>query len=313
MTATISDVLVDEVLAPLLIVIGAALVSRLVRYVVKRAVRRLGSRDMQRRLTTVRDRAPAALLESGETLTLRSAQRIEAIAAAAAGAASFAIWIVAAVLVLHSFGAQVGPILAGAGLLGVALGFGAQSLVRDLVSGFFILVEDQFGVGDWVTVGQPSGAQASGEVEAVTLRATRIRAVDGTLWHVPNGKMTPVGNMSQHWSRALVDVRVAYATDVEQARQAMKEVADEVWRADNAIIEEPEVWGVVSMDPTGIVIRLVAKTEPLQQWRMSRDLREKVKARFDAEGIEIPSVSFAVADPPSGGPGGATGQITPGT
>jgi len=313
MTATISDVLVDEVLAPVLIVIGAALVSRLVRYVVKHAVRRLGSRGMQRRLTAVRDRTPAALLESGESPTLRSAQRIEAIAAAAAGAASFAIWIVAAVLVLHSFGAQIGPILAGAGLLGVALGFGAQSLVRDLVSGFFILVEDQFGVGDWVTVGQPSSTQASGEVEAVTLRATRIRAVDGTLWHVPNGKMTPVGNMSQHWSRALVDVRVAYATDVEQARQAIKEVADEVWRADNAVTEEPEVWGVVSMDPTGIVIRLVAKTEPLQQWRIGRELREKVKARFDAEGIEIPSVSLAAADPPPGGPEGAASQITPGT
>jgi small-conductance mechanosensitive channel len=311
MTATISHVLIDQLLTPVLIVIGAALVSRVARYVVKHTVRRFGSREMQRRMTVVRRHAPAAFFKTDETLTLRSAQRVEAIAAAGGGAVSFVIWIVAAVLILHSFGAQIGPILAGAGLLGVALGFGAQSLVRDLVSGFFILVEDQFGVGDWVTVGKPNGVQASGEVEAVTLRATRIRAVDGTVWHVPNGQMTPVGNMSQHWSRALVDVRVAYATDVEQARRAMKEAADEVWRGHDAIIEEPEVWGVVSMDHTGILIRLVAKTEPLQQWRMSRLLREKVKARFDEEGIEIPSVPVAVPDTASAGGADAVSQVTP--
>jgi small-conductance mechanosensitive channel len=310
MTATIGSVLVDQLLAPVVIVIGAALVSRVARYVVKHTVRRFGSQKMQRRMTVVRRHVPAAFFKTGETLTLRSAQRVEAIAAAAGGAVSFVVWIVAFVLILHSFGAKIGPILAGAGLLGVALGFGAQSLVRDLVSGFFILVEDQYGVGDWVTVGKRDGVQASGEVEAVTLRATRVRAVDGTVWHVPNGQMTPVGNMSQHWSRALVDVRVAYATDVEQARRAMKEAADEVWRADDAIIEEPEVWGVVGMDHTGILMRLVAKTEPLQQWRTSRELRERIKARFDEEGIEIPSVPVAVPETASGGPGDGMSPIT---
>jgi len=310
MTASISNVLVDQLLAPVVIVIGAALVSRVARYVVKHTVRRLGSQKMQRRMTIVRRHAPAAFFKTGETLTLRSAQRVEAIAAAAGGAVSFVIWIVAFVLVLHSFGAELGPILAGAGLLGVALGFGAQSLVRDLVSGFFVLAEDQYGVGDWVTVGKRDGVQASGEVEAVTLRATRIRAVDGTVWHVPNGQMTPVGNMSQHWSRALVDVRVAYATDVEQARRAMKEAADEIWRAHDAILEEPEVWGVVSMDHTGILMRLVAKTEPLQQWRMSRELRERIKARFDEEGIEIPSFPVAVPEAAAGGPGDGMSPIT---
>lgn len=310
MTATIGNVLVDQLLAPVVILIAAALVSRVARYVVKHTVRRLGSQKMQRRMTIVRRHAPAAFFKTGETLSLRSAQRVEAIAAAAGGAASFVIWIVAFVLILHSFGAELGPILAGAGLLGVALGFGAQSLVRDLVSGFFILVEDQYGVGDWVTVGKRDGIQASGEVEEVTLRATRIRAVDGTVWHVPNGQMTPVGNMSQHWSRALVDVRVAYTTDVEQARRAMKQAADDVWRAHDAIVEEPEVWGVVGMDHTGILMRLVAKTEPLQQWRMSRELRERIKARFDEEGIEIPSVPVAVPETASGGPGDGMSPIT---
>jgi small-conductance mechanosensitive channel len=311
MTATITNVLVDQLLAPVVIVIGAALVSRVARYVVKHTVRRFGSQKMQRRMTVVRRHAPAAFFKTGETLTLRSTQRVEAIAAAAGGAVSFVVWIVAFVLILHSFGARIGPILAGAGLLGVALGFGAQSLVRDLVSGFFILVEDQFGVGDWVTVGRKDGAEASGEVEAVTLRVTRIRAVDGTVWHVPNGQMTPVGNMSQHWSRALVDVRVAYATDVDQARRAMKEAADEVWEAHDAIVEEPEVWGVVGMDNTGILMRLVAKTEPLQQWRMGRELRERIKARFDAEGIEIPSVAVAVPENVPGGPTDGVSPVTP--
>lgn len=307
MLADIANALVDHLLGPLLIVVGAALASHLTRRLIKYFVRHLGSHKMQRRVLAIRRRAPSALLDTREA-TLRSEQRVEAIAAAAAGAASFVIWIIAAVAVLHSFGASVGPILAGAGLLGVALGFGAQSLVRDFLSGFFILVEDQFGVGDWVAVEQPSGARPSGEVEAVTLRATRIRAVDGTVWHVPNGQMAAVGNMSQHWSRALVDIRVGYATDVEQARRAMKEAADEVWRANRAILEEPEVWGVVDMGATGIVIRLVAKTEPLQQWRMSRALREAVKDRFDEEGIEIPAVPLAVAD---AGPTDADDAIGP--
>jgi small-conductance mechanosensitive channel len=310
MSASVPHVILDQLLGPLLIVLGAVLFSRLARRLVKYFVRRVGSREMQRRVLAIRRHTPSALLDTGEA-ALRSEQRVEAIAAAAAGAASFAVWIVAVVLLLHSFGARLGPILAGAGLLGVALGFGAQSLVRDFLSGFFILAEDQFGVGDWITVGQPSGNVASGEVEAVTLRATRIRAVDGTLWHMPNGQMSAVGNMSQHWSRALVDVRVAYATDVERARQAMKVAADEVWSANPAILEEPEVWGVVGMEPTGIVIRLVAKTQPLQQWRISRELQEKIKARFDEEGIEIPSVPMAVASPGSSGFGQAPSSASP--
>ncbi len=311
MTASVTNVLIDQLLNPLLIVLGAALLSKVARRLVKWLIRGLGSRNMQRRMLAIRRRAPAAFFETGEALTLRSAQRVEAISAAAAGAVSYAIWIVAAVMVLHSFGAKLGPIIAGAGLIGVALGFGAQSLVRDFLSGFFILVEDQFGVGDWITVRQPNGTEASGEVEAVTFRATRIRAVDGTAWHVPNGQMSATGNMSQHWSRALVDIRVAYSTDVEQARGVIEQAAEEVWRSNEAILERPEVWGVLSMGPTGIVIRLSAKTLPLQQWRMSRELRERVKARFDEEGIEVPAMALAVTDGSMASSSDPTSRATP--
>ncbi|HVW47624.1 MAG TPA: mechanosensitive ion channel family protein [Solirubrobacterales bacterium] len=294
--ASVGHVVLDQLLGPLLILVGAFLVSRLGRRLVKRAVRRMGSDRVREGLIALRRHTPPALRETREMDTLRSEQRTEAIAAAVAGFFVFVVWIVAIVFCLEAVGVRLGPLLAGAGLLGIALGFGAQSLVRDFLSGFLILVEDQFGVGDWVTVTESSGGQAEGEVEMVTLRATRIRALDGTVWHVPNGQMAAVGNMSQHWSRALVDVRVAYDTDVERARRVMKEAADEVWQRNRDMLEEPQVWGVVSMGPGGLVIRLVAKTKPLEQWRLGRELRERIKARFDAEGISVPPASLALSD-----------------
>src|SRR5690606_37796789 len=148
-----------------------------------------------------------------------ASQRVEALAMVLRSVASFVIWLVAAFLILSELGVNLGPLLAGAGIVGVALGFGSPTLVRDFLSGIFILVEDQFGVGDVVDVGE-----ASGVVEAVSLRPTRLRSVDGTVWHVPNGEIRRVGNMSQHWSRALLDVQVAYQTDIEHAKRVIKRV-----------------------------------------------------------------------------------------
>ena len=275
--------LVDKPLAIFGIMLGAFVINKVARRLVKLAVRRLGHRRARRGPGLVRRHTPAALLDTGELLSARGTQRMEALAAALAGATSFAVWVCAALAVLHVLGVRVGPLLTGAGLIGVALGFGAQSLIRDFLAGVFILVEDQYGVGDVVDLGV-----ADGTVEAVTLRATRIRSVDGTVWHVPNGQIQRAGNMSQHWSRALLDVQIALDSDIDRAREAMKRVADEAWREDRAIIEEPEVWGVQSLGPGGITIRLVAKTMPLEQWRISRLLRERIKAEFDREGIEVP-------------------------
>jgi small conductance mechanosensitive channel len=148
----------------------------------------------------------------------------------------------------------------------------------------FILVEDQFGVGDIVDL----DGQTSGTVDAVSLRTTRLRSVDGTLWHVPNGEIRRVGNKSQHWSRALIDIEVAYDTDLDHAEAVIARVADEIATGDADVIEQPEVWGVEQLGANGIVIRLVVKTRPSEQFRVSRELRRKIKAVFEEEGIEIP-------------------------
>ena len=275
--------LVDKPMAIAGILVGAFIVNKLARRVAKLLVRWLGRRRVQRGPGLLRRHTPASLLDTGEMLSTRATQRVEALAVALAGAASFVVWLAAALAVLDVLGVRLGPLLTGAGLIGVALGFGAQSLIRDFLSGIFILVEDQFGVGDWVDVGE-----ATGSVEAITLRATRIRSVDGTVWHVPNGQIRCAGNMSQHWSHALLDVQIALDSDIDRARAAMKRVADAAWRENDAILEEPEVWGVHSLGPGGITIRLVAKTKPLEQWQISRLLRERIKAEFDREGIEVP-------------------------
>ncbi len=287
--------------------IGAWLVSRMVRRAVKYLVRRLHSRRLQDRLKTLRRRTPAALLNTGTMQVPRAQERVEALAAALSSAAGFAVWAAALVLVVHQLDLRLGPLLAGAGLIGVALGFGAQSLIRDLLTGLFILTEDQFGVGDVVDLGV-----ATGKVEALTLRATTIRSVDGTAWHIPNGQIARVGNMSQHWSRSVIDVHVAYDTDLDHARAVIKRTADELWRSDAAVIAEPEVWGVQSLGPSGMAIRLVVTTRPLEQWRIGRLLRERIKRAFDAEGIDIPQLPQAVmVDGDSGGrvpPAAVTGE-----
>jgi moderate conductance mechanosensitive channel len=282
---TLTD-LTDWLLGPplriVLILLAAAILNRVARRAVKRSLTRLHSGAVRERMGAVRRRTPAALLETGET-SLRAEQRIDALSSVLRSVVSFVIWLVAVLMCLGEVGIDLAPLLAGAGVLGVAIGFGSQSLVRDFLSGMFILIEDQFGVGDIVDLGE-----ASGTVEAVSLRTTRLRAVDGTVWHMPNGEITRVGNMSQHWSRALLDIEVAYDTDIEHARSVIKRVADAVWQEDSSVLDEPEVWGVEQLGAHGIALRLVVKTTPSAQWTVARGLRERIKAAFDEEGIEIP-------------------------
>jgi len=283
MLNSVLNFLVDKPLVIFGIIVGAVIVGKFARRVVKLLVRRLGRRRAHRGPGVLRRHTPAALLDTSEMASTRAVQRIEALAVALAGAATFVVWLVAILASVRVLGVRIEPLLTSAGLIGVALGFGAQSLIRDFLAGVFILVEDQFGVGDWVDLGEVTGS-----VEAVTLRATRIRSVDGTVWHVPNGKIQRAGNMSQHWSRALLDIQIALDSDIDRARDAIKRVADEIWHEDRAIIEEPEVWGVQSLGPAGITIRLVAKTKPLEQWRITRVMRERIKTEFDREGIAVP-------------------------
>jgi moderate conductance mechanosensitive channel len=275
-------------LAILLILVGAWIVSRLSRRGVKHALRRLHSGGVRERLVEqVRAKTPHALLETRETPTVRSQQRMEALSTVLQSVASFTIWVIAIFMVLGQLGLNLAPLLAGAGVIGIALGFGSQTLVKDFLSGMFILIEDQFGVGDIVDVGDTPG-EISGVVEAVSLRTTRVRSVDGVVWHVPNGEIRQIGNKSQHWSRALLDIEVSYNTDLELAQRVIKDVADRIAGEEPAVLEEPEIWGVEALGASGIAIRLVVKTRPSEQYRISRSLRLHIKEAFDAAGIEIP-------------------------
>ncbi|HSI81040.1 MAG TPA: mechanosensitive ion channel family protein [Solirubrobacterales bacterium] len=294
-TAELVDWLTRAPLRIVLIVVVAAIVNRLLRRAIRIGLRRMAEGSLRRRLAVVRELTPDALLDTKEMpdadaqlAAERSRQRVDALTTALRSGASFVVWTIAAFMILGEVGVSLGPLLAGAGVVGIAIGFGAQSLIKDILSGFFILFEDQFAVGDIVDLGEGSGI-ATGVVEQIALRSTRLRAVDGTVWHVPNGEILKVGNMSQNWSRALIDFEVAYATDLDKARNAIKEVADEVWHEQPGdVLEEPEVWGVEALGASGIAIRLVVKTRPSEQWRIMRILRERVKKRFDAAGIEIP-------------------------
>jgi len=222
------------------------------------------------------------LRESSE----RAAQRTQTLGNVLRSVATLVIYTIATLMALSEFDVNLGPLIAGAGIVGVALGFGAQSLVKDFLSGTFMLLEDQYGVGDVIDVGD-----AAGVVEAVNLRTTQIRDVHGTLWHVPNGEIRRVANKSQAWARTVLDVEVAYDTDMAKAMSVIKRVADEVWEEapDNAtILEEPEIWGVEAFGASAIAIRLAMKVEPAEQWATARLVRGRLKEAFDAEGIEIP-------------------------
>lgn len=216
----------------------------------------------------------------------RNVTRQETLGVVLRSTVTIVIYTVAILLVLSEVDINLGPLVASAGIAGVAIGFGAQSLVKDFLSGFFMLVEDQFGVGDVVDVGE-----ATGTVEAFNLRTTEIRDVNGTLWHVPNGEIRRVANKSQDWARAVIDVEVSYDTDLNLAMHVIKGAADSVW-AENmpnaTIVEEPEIWGVENFGENAIVIRLVVKVEPGEQWSTAREIRRRLKLAFDENRIEIP-------------------------
>jgi small conductance mechanosensitive channel len=193
---------------------------------------------------------------------------------------------IALIMIIAELGISIAPLIASAGIVGIALGFGAQSLVKDFLSGIFMILEDQYGVGDVIDAGE-----AIGTVEAVSLRVTRLRDIDGTVWYVRNGEILRIGNMSQNWAQTVLDIQVAYGEDLHRVRGILEDVAHGMWEDEDykkVIIEEPSVWGIQSLDPDGITVRVVLKTAPLEQWGVAREMRERIKARFDYEGIEIP-------------------------
>jgi small-conductance mechanosensitive channel len=201
------------------------------------------------------------------------------------------IWTIALLLLLSNLDVNLGPLLASAGVAGVALGFGAQSIVRDTLSGFFILLENQFGVGDIVEVQTTAGA-AGGKVESLTLRITTLRAFDGTLHVIPNGNIQLVSNKSRGWARAIVDVRVGYAEDVQRVREMLEELFEEL-RAEPAmrdwLMEGPSVLGIETLADYGQVIRVVAETRPSKRPDVERVLRERISSRLAERGVQVPT------------------------
>ncbi|MCU1459871.1 MAG: mechanosensitive ion channel family protein [Actinomycetia bacterium] len=306
----------------LLILFLAFLAVRVARLILKRTVRRLQRLETSDRLSTLRRRSGLGLLDTHETPTVRRVQRSETIAGALRSVISFVVWVVAAILILEDLGVRLGPLLAGAGLIGVALGFGAQTLVRDFLAGTFIVIEEWYAVGDVIDVGEVVGV-----VEFMSLRATTIRDVKGVVWHFPNGEIKRAGNKSQQWSRALLDVAVARNTDVPNAERVMRETGSAMFhdpQYQNAILGEPEVWGVEDLGADRMLIRIAVKTAPGEQDAVARELRARLKAAFDEADIEIPLPAQTItyrsaggAPPFSGGAqaegGGAAGGNGPPT
>jgi small conductance mechanosensitive channel len=284
--ANLADWFVDKPVQILIVLVVAWVLARLARRWVKRFVQRVVAPE--RSSTERLERFGIELPEAFQPLAQdpRRTSRANSISIVLTSTSIVLIWVVAALIVAGVFGIELGPLIAGAGIAGVALGFGAQSLVKDCIAGLFMLIEDQYGIGDVVDLGE-----AVGVVEEVSLRTTVLRSLDGTVWHVPNGVVQRVGNRSQLWSVAVIDVDVAYDSDLEQARTLLQQAADEVCETEHfqeQVLEPPQVLGVEALAADGISIRLTVKVTPGAQWELQRAIRQHVKDVFDRSGIEIP-------------------------
>jgi small conductance mechanosensitive channel len=243
------------------------------------------------------DRVEKRLLNEDRLLG-RSMSRSRTLAEVSRSVLRVVIWTFAVLEVMQLLGINLGPLIAGAGIAGVALGFGAQSLVRDFFSGFFVLLEDQYGVGDYVEI-----ENAKGTVERFNLRLTSIRASDGTLHHISNGQIKMVGNSSAGWTKAIVDVTVEYDEDLDKVEQALVRAADELkdHPTVGALVLGPaEILGVESLGNGNVTMRVAIKTAPGKRMTVARAFRAQVKKVFAEEGISVPTPhSILIQQPPS--------------
>jgi len=283
MLARASDWFITRPLVAIIVVLVAWLVNRYVRKAVTAFVTRL---------STSRQLANEALQRIGmerpagaSVIDARERARASTLAAVSRACVSWFIWTIAVLIVLGLFRINLGPLLAGAGIAGIAIGFGAQALVRDCISGFFMLLEDQCGVGDEVDLGD-----AVGTVETITLRMTSVRGTDGTLWSVPNGVIQRVGNRSRTWSQGLVDITVWYEADMDEALAAVDEgIGDAITipAVAEVLLRTPTVLGVERADTTGTVIRIAVRTEPGEQWAAAREVRQAVLRALTAHDVPL--------------------------
>ncbi|MFD0687721.1 mechanosensitive ion channel family protein [Actinomadura fibrosa] len=276
----------DKPIATALMIILTFVVALIVKNVVHRAITRVTLRMAEGTMSErVKERSRTVFDGSPALLNQRRAQRAKTLGSVLRSISSIIIMGTAAFTILGSLGLNLAPILASASVIGVAVGFGAQNIVKDFLAGLFMLLEDQYGVGDIIDVGS-----AKGTVEAVTLRVTRMRDVNGVVWYVPNGEIKKVGNESQNWGRAVLDIPVDIHEDTEKVKDLLQAAADEMAASpdwDDLILEKPSVWGVQALAGDAIVIRVVLKTAPGKQGDVARELRERVKRAFDEAGVSV--------------------------
>ena len=218
-------------------------------------------------------------------------QRVATIVTAMSSVARVVIWTIALLLLLGEVGLDIAPLIAGAGIVGVALGFGAQSLVRDFLSGFFILLENQFGVGNLLELRTSSGT-ITGTVESLSMRVTAVRAFDGTLYVIPNGNIEGIGNQSRGWGRAIVDISVSRSEDLDRVRGLLDEVGEEIFNdatVQGSLLSRPTVLGVEEVRANAAVLRMVADTRSSRRFDIQRELRHRIQSRLEQEGVELPS------------------------
>jgi small-conductance mechanosensitive channel len=260
----------SEVIASFAVVFGAVIFIWLAR----RAIRRWSSR-VDRQYVASEDHTDR---EKGQRLVTLTGVMVMLL--------RIVVWVVAILTLMGIWGIPMAPFVAAAATVGIAIGFGAQDLVKDVIAGFFILVEDQFGIGDVVAI---SGV--SGTVEDITLRTTVLRDIDGNEYHVPNGHIVVTTNMTQGFARVVADVGVSYDTDIDSAMAVILDEAtamaeDPEWS--HAFIRTPEMLGVNSLDDSAVEIRVIATVITEERWTVKREFNRRIKNRLDEEGIEIP-------------------------
>jgi small conductance mechanosensitive channel len=295
----------------ILLIIAVALVIRfLLHRTINRLVRTTANGSVPTILKPLRERMPPTVRDATGLFPERRRQRAEAIGSVLRSFVSVVVFSVALLLVLSELGFDLAPLLASAGIAGIALGFGAQSLVKDLIAGLFMLLEDQYGVGDTVDVGE-----ATGDVEAVGLRITTIRDGRGVLWYIRNGEIVRVGNKSQGWAIVMVDIPIGFA-GVEDAtavlRRAASDMAEDPEFAED-LIEAPTVLGVEQITVDGAVVRTTAKTPADAQFRVGRELRRRLTEALENSGIAAQIAAtriFPRPAQPSGQPDSETGGPT---
>ncbi len=246
----------------------------------------IGSLLLIRLLRAVSNRIPQMMpAEEGPSITERE-KRARTIASLVRTVGTSLVLLIVVLMLFREVGVDITPLLAGAGVAGLAIGFGAQSLIRDVISGFFLLMEDQYHVGDVIRA-----AGVSGQVERMTLRMTIVRDLHGVVHFIPNGEIKVASNLTKEWSRAVVEVGVSYEEDADRVMRVLTEVGQTL--ADDEtfgklVLEPPQVLGVEALADSQVTIRMLVKTLPLKQWEVARELRRRIKARFDREGLRIP-------------------------